>query len=251
MNPSNSSQWLALVIGNSRFHWGYFEGATLQKSWDTPHLTTRSITQTIPNSLLIPEVPNNLPIYLASVVPSQTKLWQNYPKLNLITLEQIPLKKLYPTLGIDRALAVLGSGEKYGFPCLVIDAGTALTFTGVDNNSTLVGGAILPGLTLQLQVLANKTAALPQTNLPFNLPSRWSTTTPEAIQSGIIYTILAGVESFIEDWLEKFPTSRVVLTGGDSCFLVDYLQSNNTSLLDYISQDDNLMFEGIKSVSIY
>jgi len=44
-----------------------------------------------------------------------------------------------------RALAVLGAGKKYGFPCLVIDAGTALTFTGVDRDKKLVGGAIDPG----------------------------------------------------------------------------------------------------------
>ncbi len=251
INLSKSLQWLALVIGNSRLHWGYFQGDILQKTWDTPHLTNQIITQSLPNSLLIPELANNLPLYLASVVPSQTQLWQTYPNLHLITLDQIPLEKLYPTMGIDRALAVLGSGEKYGFPCLVIDGGTALTFTGVNRDRALVGGAILPGLSLQFQTLASNTAALPQAQLPTSLPTRWSTTTPDAIQSGIIYTILAGVESFIDDWLEQFPTSKVVLSGGDSVSLVDYLQSKNTHLLDYMYQDHNLIFEGIKSLSIY
>jgi len=63
------------------------------------------------------------------VVPNQRELWANYGNLRIITLKDIPLLDLYPTFGIDRALAVLGAGKKYGFPCLVIDAGTALTFT--------------------------------------------------------------------------------------------------------------------------
>ena len=52
-------------------------------------------------------------------------------------------------------------GETGGFPMLVIDAGTALTFTGADANQCLVGGAILPGLRLQLASLGQKTGQLP------------------------------------------------------------------------------------------
>lgn len=245
---SQSHHWLALMIGNSRLHWGYFQGETLQKSWDTPHLTNEIITLTIPDHLLIPEVPNHLPVYLASVVPSQTTLWQKYPNLSLITLDQIPLEKLYPTMGIDRALAVLGSGETYGFPCLVIDAGTALTITGVNSDRTLVGGAILPGFKLQLQVLATQTAALPQTSLPPNLPPRWGTTTLESIQSGIIYTILAGIEAFIQDWLQSFPDSKILLTGGDSITLSTYFLRKNRYLEQILYQDKNLIFWGLQSV---
>jgi type III pantothenate kinase len=70
-----------------------------------------------------------LPLYLASVVPSQTALWQTYPDVHIITLDQVPLQGVYPTLGIDRALALWGAGETWGWPMLVIDAGTALTLT--------------------------------------------------------------------------------------------------------------------------
>jgi len=46
-----------------------------------------------------------LPLYLASVVPSQTALWQTYPDVHVITLNQVPLQSVF-TLGIDRALAL-------------------------------------------------------------------------------------------------------------------------------------------------
>ena len=70
-----------------------------------------------------------------------------------IGLEDIPLEGLYPSLGVDRALALWGAGATWGFPCLVIDGGTALTLTGGNGDGFLVGGAILPGLRLQLQSL--------------------------------------------------------------------------------------------------
>lgn len=245
LNPSKSPDWLALMIGNSRLHWAYFQEDKLQKTWDTNHLSNLLITSILPSEFFLPKIPNNLPLYIASVVPSQTKLWQNYPNTKIITLDKIPIKNIYPTMGIDRALALLGAGKIYGFPCLVIDAGTALTLTGVDSDRSLIGGAILPGLKLQFQSLAKKTAALPNVNLPDSLPSRWSINTPDAITSGILYTILGGIKTFIDDWLKQYPNSQVILTGGDSQLLLSYCKQEYFNMSDKLKQDKNIIFFGI------
>jgi Type III pantothenate kinase len=34
----------------------------------------------------------------------------------------------YPTLGTDRALALRGAGKQWGYPVMVVDCGTAMTF---------------------------------------------------------------------------------------------------------------------------
>jgi len=188
------------------------------------------------------------PLYLASVVPEQTKLFLDYPYLKLLQLADIPLKNLYPTLGIDRALAILGSGENYGFPSLVIDGGTALTLTGVNQNKELIGGAILPGVGLQFQSLSIKTAALPRLNLPQTLPNRWAMNTEDAIASGILYTVLSGLVNFIEDWLEQFPDSNIILTGGDGERLLRYLQEIYPDLANYCKFDPYLIFLGTRSL---
>ncbi len=164
-----------------------------------------------------------LPLILASVVTQQTAIWQSYPDVRIITLNQLPIGGVYPTLGIDRALAVLGAGNQFGWPILLIDAGTALTFTGADVNRYLVGGAILPGLGLQLSSLSKKTAALPLISLPENLPHRWAKDTAGAIQSGVVYATVAGVRDFIEDWRCLFPDSKIAVTGGDRAMLLKYL----------------------------
>ena len=246
------NNWLGLVIGNSRLHWAWFADSVLKSAWDTPHLLEKidleSFSQIIPHQDRIANI-NSIPIYLASVVPSQTALWLNYPHLHQISLAQIPLLNTYSTLGIDRALAVYGAGETYNYPCLVIDSGTALTFTGVDKNKALVGGAILPGLYVQFKVLHQQTAALPLV-IPSNLPPRWALDTENAIASGIIYTTIAGIHDYIKSFRYEFPDSSLIVTGGDSKLIVRYLQTLYPENTKQIVVDNYLIFWGLRSLKI-
>lgn len=244
--------WLALIIGNSRSHWAWFEDGDLINTWDSHHLSIeikdgKTLKAIIPENLSISWKNNDLlPIYLASVVSQQTALWQNYPSIYEIKLKDIEIERLYPTIGIDRALAVWGAGNTYGYPCLVIDGGTALTLTGVDNYQRLIGGAILPGLNLQLTGLAQKTAALPEIKLDRALPKRWALDTVEAISSGIIYTAIAGIYDFIIDWCDRFDNSSIVFTGGDGELLYNYFSLRYPQLASKIKFDRNLIFYGIR-----
>lgn len=252
-NHSTSSNWLALAIGNSRLHWAWFKGDYLIETWNTKHLSTRIQKEQLPQEVLsinlIKKSLLRLPIYLASVVPQQTKLWQDYLYLQQITLKDIVLKNIYPTMGIDRALAIWGAGETYGYPCLVIDGGTALTFTGVDQKQRLVGGAILPGWRSQFSSLRQKTAALPRITLPSSLPPRWALDTDNAIASGVIYTVIAGIHNYIVDWVQQFPHSQIVFTGGDSDLLSRYWQIQFPKVSREIIIDPNLIFAGMKLVN--
>jgi type III pantothenate kinase len=256
--------WLALMIGNSRLHWAYFVGETLEEAWDTDHLPASVVKQLtgrwnageLPGEIFPPQwnsigkVPTQLQLYVASVVPVQTELWQTYEATKVITLDYVPLLGLYPTLGVDRALALWGACQNFGCPVMVIDAGTALTFTGADANHRLVGGAIMPGLRLQLQSLALRTAALPEIQLPSQLPPRWALNTPAAIESGVVYTLLAGIKDFIEAWWQEFPGSRVVVTGGDRLLLLEYLQSQYPQTAAKLIADAHLIFWGMRSTKL-
>ncbi|MEG3894886.1 MULTISPECIES: pantothenate kinase [unclassified Microcoleus] len=272
---------IALSIGNSRLHWGLFAGKTLKKTWDTEHLNADAVSrvsepekaeylvQTVmrsieeissQNLLCLPATPAfssphtlslmPLPLVLASVVPQQTAIWQSYPDVRIITLDQLPIGGLYPTLGIDRALTLLGAGNQFGWPVLLIDAGTALTFTGADVNRYLVGGAILPGLGLQLSSLGKKTAALPLISLPENLPHRWAKDTAAAIQSGVVYATVAGVRDFIEDWRCLFPDSKIALTGGDRTLLLQYLASAFPDTAAHLIDAPEAIFWGIRLLTV-
>ncbi|HBE19336.1 MAG TPA: pantothenate kinase [Cyanobacteria bacterium UBA11149] len=254
------NNWLALIIGNSRLHWAWFMGTNLQETWDTNHLPAEIIDLLIQGrassilpgellpSVLVSNLESQIPLYIASVVPAQTKLWKTYPQTKIITLDSIPLLGLYPTLGIDRALALLGGGETYGYPILVIDGGTALTFTGADGNRNLIGGAILPGLRLQLESLSQGTGLLPAISLPTNLPPRWAKETTTAIASGVLYTVLAGIRDFISDWYYQFPESKMAITGGDANWLLTYLEIEYPEIWHRLTADSRLIFFGIESI---
>lgn len=270
MNPGDrplAANWFALAVGNSRLHWAWFVDSTLKQTWDTPHasanlLEALGVAQAIAqlaesaspdlsvlNALTAFQSSASPPLWIASVVPKQTELWMHYVHARLLTLADIPLKNGYPTLGIDRALALWGGATTLGTPILVVDAGTALTFTGADAAFRLIGGAILPGLRLQYQALVHDTAALPAVSLPLSLPFRWATNTTDAIHSGILYGALAGVEAAITAWLEDFPESAIAVTGGDSLRLHAYLTQHNTALAAGIVVDQQLLFWGMLSIA--
>ncbi len=257
LNMSSQSNWLGLMIGNSRLHWASFSGANINTTGDSKHLQAWDDQQ-------LPDwwENNSLPLAIASVVPSQTQIWQNYCHAHIITLEDIPLQGIYPTLGIDRALAIWGGGTHLGWPILVIDAGTALTFTGADRQKYLQGGAILPGVKLQFASLAEKTAALPAINLSIdqslidqsidlsvNLPVRWARNTPDAMQSGIIYTLLASMRDYVNNWLMLFPDSHILMTGGDRTLLLNYLQSFDPVLGKKIINAPHAIFWGMAALA--
>ncbi|MEH2236774.1 pantothenate kinase [Nostoc sp.] len=269
--------WLALEIGNSRLHWALFVGETLSSAWDIDHIPESVIQQlakcqtlndllekifpphqrtdeqegygdnSLPASLRLPLLASFPPLLIASVVPSQTAIWQTYPNIRVISLDQVPLKGMYPTLGIDRALALWGAGKKWGFPMLIIDAGTALTFTAADANQCLIGGAILPGIGLQFATLGQKTGQLPLVEMQNfqSLPPRFALNTTEAIQSGVIYTLISGIKDFIEAWWQLFPNGKIAIKGGDHTLLINYLQALYPEITARLIVEPNLIFWGM------
>ncbi|MDJ1178953.1 pantothenate kinase [Roseofilum sp. BLCC_M91] len=254
--------WLALVMGNSRFHWGIGDRHSLLCCWDTSSLSVDEIETIIPEleqgkipELILKDCPlkdrfhlktfNTPKLWLVSVIPSITPLWKSYSQTHVIELADLPLKGMYPTFGIDRALAVLGAGTKWGWPILVIDGGTALTLTGANGDRHLVGGAILPGLGLQTRLLAQHTRTLPQITLSEQLPKRWSLDTQEAIASGILYALLAGLHDFIQNWHTHYPQTPIILTGGDGKHLTQFLMQQYPQLHPHLHFDPDLIFLGI------
>lgn len=235
-----AESWLGLLIGNTQLHWGRFEQSHLVAHWTQPHFdpgpnqpsSNRDNAAIGRSPAPLDTVPaphrhlvSHQQVWVASVVPQQTQYWQPYCQPP-ITLDQVPLQQTYLTLGVDRALAAWGAGQRWGFPVLVVDGGTALTYTGVDGSKALVGGAILPGLGLQMRSLHQATGLLPavsrrprQPGEPWDSVERWATATEAAIYSGIFHSAMAGAESFLRDWRRRFPGSAVVFTGGDGDWL--------------------------------
>ena len=254
--------WLALSIGNSRLHWGYFCGDSLRTSWREPHRSSAStaIAALVAGDRAFPKIfpspqpptpplhlPPAPPLYIASVVPDQTRLWQAYPRARAIAPAEIPLPGAYATLGLDRRLAVWEAGCDRGFPVLVVDGGTALTVTTAGPDGGFAGGAILPGLKVQLEALTQRFPALPSVSLLNcdSLPSFFAGSTPEALQSGVLYGACAAVRAIAQRWRQQYPTSALVLTGGDAALLSSALRQEFPAIASAFFPVPDLLLWGI------
>ncbi len=189
------------------------------------------------------------PLWVASVVPAQGQGWLAYPQAHALTLAEIPLRGLYPTLGIDRALALWGAAQ-WGAPTLVVDAGTALTITAADEALQLLGGCIVPGLRLQVRSLTQGTAALPDLTGAEFTPQvpLWAMDTPTAILSGVLQGAIALIQHQAHQWRTRYSTGAIALTGGDSALLYHTLTQQVPALAATIVHDSALLFRGLPAL---
>lgn len=133
----------------------------------------------------------------------------------------LPIKLDYKTpetLGADRVADACGAVALHpSVPCLVIDAGTCITVDFVDANGTYHGGAIMPGLGMNLQALHTFTAKLPLINIQEVCTTPvLGRSTEESIVAGTLGATLLALAGFVALYKEKAPGLQVLLTGGDA-----------------------------------
>jgi pantothenate kinase type III len=122
--------------------------------------------------------------------------------------------------GVDRRVQVLGASRLAQGAATVVSCGTALTVDVADADGALVGGAILPGLTLGMRALAAATARLPVVDLdgPTGMPAR---DTEAAIRTGVCVGAAGAVERLLAD--AGVADAPVFLTGADAPRLAAHL----------------------------
>lgn len=100
-------------------------------------------------------------------------------------------------IGTDLVCDAVAAWSWYRTPCIVVDFGTALTFTAIGEEGAIQGVAIAPGLGTAINALFRDTAQLP--SVPLELPpSSLGTNTIHAIQAGVVLGYRGLVESLIE-----------------------------------------------------
>jgi type III pantothenate kinase len=105
-------------------------------------------------------------------------------------------------------------GTASGSNCIVVDFGTALTFTAVDKAGDLLGVAIAPGLRSAAAALASNTAQLPHVQL-VPPPAAIGRNTVHSIQSGVVFGYIGLVEALIVRMRAELDgQTHVIATGG-------------------------------------
>jgi type III pantothenate kinase len=123
--------------------------------------------------------------------------------------------------GIDRVLSVAAAYEQMGKGCVVVDAGTAITVDCCNDEGEFLGGAIAPGVIMQLDALHERTARLPRVN--FTRPTGpFGDNTEQAILQGVFH----GIRGMVKELAESYATSLgywpdIIATGGDAPLLFE------------------------------
>ena len=145
-------------------------------------------------------------------------------------------------IGSDLVANSVYAYDFYKTEVLVVDFGTALTFTLVNSEGRIEGVSIAPGLKTAVKSLFSQTAQLPE--VPLEVPeSALGYDTVSAIQSGILWGYVGMVKEMIHRVKEeKGQHIKVLATGG--------LSSSLTPLQTYFDEVNKLItLEGLRIIS--
>jgi type III pantothenate kinase len=149
---------------------------------------------------------------------------------------ELPIKVLTDEpeqTGIDRVLNVAAAYEQMGKACVVVDAGSAITVDACNDAGEFLGGAIAPGVRMQLDALHERTAKLPRVDRLTVPEHPFGNTTEQAILHGVYH----GVRGMVKELAEHYATElgnwpELIATGGDAETLF-----SNWELVHAISPD--------------
>lgn len=220
---------LAIDIGNSNIVLGIFRDGAWHESfryetrdlqpaqfyevslmnllleWNIP---VRSLTKCVMSSV-VPEM-NDTIIQAANHVLGYTPF-----VITPEVIKKMPYPVPYPyEIGADIVANTFAGLHLYGSQCIIVDFGTALTFTVADLTQGITGVTIAPGIKTALQALATNTSQLPL--VPVELPdSVIGHDTISAIQAGVMWGYVGLVKEIMTKMKNELPAGYVTIaTGG-------------------------------------
>lgn len=223
---------LTVDVGNSHTVVGVWDNGALAQTLrlTTDARRTADEWRLLFSSWLAPggKIPGITGVVVASVVPAanaavgeaivafgvKSPLWLSAAaKLNFTF--NYPQKE---TVGADRIADVLAAVHYFGIDCIVVDFGTAITFSVV-TGGVFQGGVIVPGITSSLEALFNATAKLPKITV-HRTDHAIGKSTAESIEIGAYVGWRGVVREILAEVKRELPGGgsghKVIATGGIS-----------------------------------
>lgn len=141
-------------------------------------------------------------------------------------------------LGSDLLVAAVAALAEHKPPLILLDMGTATTFTAIDKNANIRGGAIAPGVDLSMNALVSGTSQLPKISIEapkFCIGSN----TIDSMKSGCVFATASMIDGMIDRMSDELDGEvKVIATGGLSNRIVPYCKRK-------IICDDDLLLKGL------
>lgn len=250
---------IAIDIGNSNVTVGFKKNDTWEGMWrfltvmEEPFTfyKIKMLNQLLETSIITEEI---VQISISSVVPDLNPFMEEVIQevfgiqpsiISTSSYKPLKLDIDHPEqLGTDLYANAVAAYNRFNKAAIIVDFGTALTFTSVDADCRLKGVAIAPGLETALSSLSGNTAQLPEVNLMVP-ESPIGKNTSEAIRAGILHGYVGLVKHMITiTKTELGNVPKVVATGG---------LSKTLSLLqeEFDIIDEKLTLNGIIEIGRY
>lgn len=151
-------------------------------------------------------------------------------------------------VGADLIVDAVAAYEKYGGPVLVIDFGTATTYSLISAKGEFFACAIAPGIRISFEALWSRTAKLPEVEIR-KPKSILAQETVSNMQAGLVYGQIGQTEYIVRKMKEESGLTdlKVVATGG----LGRLISDETDSMIDIYDSSltlDGLMFLYRKNV---
>ena len=191
-------------------------------------------------------------VIVSSVVPALTEkiksvirnLFQKEPiVVGPKIYDALPLQVLNPyEIGSDLVANAMGAFIKFKQTCIVVDFGTALTFTTISGEGKSLGVSIVPGLRTALKALTQNAAKL--FDVPLEMPtSALGTSTVTAIQSGIVIGYEGLVRKMVSAIREEIRIDCPAIATGGLSFVISPLKDFFHAI------DPNLTLDGLRYIA--
>lgn len=141
-------------------------------------------------------------------------------------------------LGADLIAGAVAALDEYEPPMIIIDMGTATTFSYINEKKQFMGGVIMPGVVTALNSLVSDTSQLIRISL--EAPKKViGSNTIDSMKSGTVYGSAAMIDGMIER-IEKEMGKELttIATGGLAKLVVPYCTKK-------IIVDDSLLIKGL------
>ncbi len=145
-------------------------------------------------------------------------------------------------LGADLVVDAVAALAKHPKPMVIFDMGTANTMSVIDEKGQFLGGAIMAGPRLSVDVLASSTSQLPRIEL--DAPAKViCSNTVQCMQSGAIYGHAAMIDGLLDRVEAELgqPLASVIATGGLSAQVIPFCRRK-------IIVEENLMLQGLRLI---
>ena len=146
-------------------------------------------------------------------------------------------------VGNDLIAVMVGAKEKYGYPCLITDLGTATKVLLIDKSGAFASCMIMPGMALSVFALTNRAALLHEISIKAP-KSVMAKNTVDAINAGVTYGHADMIDGIITRYENELGYKcKHILTGGSAIYLKDILKNE-------FVYDETLCLEGLNRILI-